>query len=289
MKRETLNLLLSARANRQAVALITNIASGEQRIVTRAAATNDPLAAHLDDAFRFDQSGMHDGHFINIHNPPLRLVIIGAVHIAQAVIPMAQQAGYDVIVFHATGSGGRAMEGLIVDGFFCAVLDVTTTEWCDEVVGGVLSAGPGRLSAAGRAGIPQVVSVGALDMVNFGAADTVPARFVGRTLYNHNATVTLMRTTADECREIGRRITEQLNRATGPVVLVLPLRGVSMLDAASQPFHDPEANRALFDSLHANAGPQLRIREIDAHINDSLFADALVDELLSLMPPGAAI
>ena len=199
-----------------------------------------------------------------------------------------EAAGYDVIVFHATGSGGRAMEGLIDDGRFHAVLDVTTTEWCDEVVGGVLSAGPNRLSAAGRAGIPQVVSVGALDMVNFGAADTVPARFAGRTLYSHNATVTLMRTTADECRQIGRRIATQLNQATGPVVLVLPLRGVSMLDADGQPFYDPDANRALFDSLRANAGPQLRIRDIDAHINDPLFSDALVDELLSLLPPRAA-
>ncbi len=200
-----------------------------------------------------------------------------------------EAAGYNVIVFHATGSGGRAMEQLIDDGYFHAVLDVTTTEWCDEVVGGVLSAGPNRLSAAGRVGIPQVVSVGALDMVNFGAADTVPSRFAERTLYNHNAAVTLMRTTADECREIGRRIAEQLNHATGPVVLILPLRGVSMLDADGQPFHDPDANRALFDSLRANAGSQLRIREIDAHINDSLFADALVDELLLLMPPGTAI
>lgn len=125
MKRETLNLLLSARANRQAVALITNIASGEQRIVTRAAAANDPLAAHLEDAFRFDQSGMHDGHFINIHNPPLRLVIIGAVHIAQAVIPMAQQAGYDVIVIDPRGAfaTGARFPGIALH-----------VEWPDEII-----------------------------------------------------------------------------------------------------------------------------------------------------------
>jgi uncharacterized protein (UPF0261 family) len=193
-----------------------------------------------------------------------------------------EQAGYDVLVFHATGSGGRAMEGLIDDGWFEAVLDVTTTEWCDEVVGGVLSAGPDRLSAAGRRGLPQVVSAGALDMVNFGALETVPERFQRRTLYRHNPTVTLMRTNADECAEIGRRIAEQLSRARGPVCLVLPLRGVSMIDAEGQPFHDPEANAALFDSLRHHAGPNVRTVEVDAHINDAAFADALVNELLRI-------
>jgi uncharacterized protein (UPF0261 family) len=194
-----------------------------------------------------------------------------------------ERAGYDVLVFHATGSGGRAMEGLIDDGWVAGVLDVTTTEWCDEVVGGVLSAGPERLSAAGRRGLPQVVSVGALDMVNFGSADTVPARFQQRRLYRHNATVTLMRTTPDECIEIGRRIAAQLNRATGPVVLLLPLRGVSMIDAEGQPFHDVEADQALFHSLRQHAGPNVRVRELDAHINDPVFARALADELLGLL------
>lgn len=199
-----------------------------------------------------------------------------------------EQAGYDVVVFHATGSGGRAMEGLIADGYFAGVLDVTTTEWCDEVVGGVLSAGPDRLSAAGRKGIPQVVSVGALDMVNFGAPDTMPGAFAERTLYRHNPSVTLMRTTADECREIGRRIAEQLNRATGPVVLMIPLRGVSMIDAEGQPFRDAEADRALFDALRAHAAPNVRIRELDRHINDPEFAHALADELLVLLAQTAS-
>jgi uncharacterized protein (UPF0261 family) len=194
-----------------------------------------------------------------------------------------ERAGYEVLVFHATGSGGRALEGLIDDGYFAGVLDVTTTEWADEVVGGVLSAGPDRLSAAGRRGIPQVVSVGALDMVNFGAMDTVPAQFRGRTLYRHNPTVTLMRTTAEECAEIGRRIAAQLNRATGPTVLVLPLRGVSMIDAEGQPFHDPAADRALFDALRRHAGAGVRIVESDAHINDAAFAQTLVEELLRLV------
>jgi len=194
-----------------------------------------------------------------------------------------EQEGYEVLVFHATGSGGRAMEGLIADGYFAGVLDVTTTEWCDEVVGGVLSAGSDRLSAAGNKGIPQVVSVGALDMVNFGAVETVPERFRGRRLYKHNPTVTLMRTTASECWEIGRRIAEQLNRARGPVVLMMPLRGVSMIDAEGQPFHDRDADRALFDALLEHVAPNVRVRELDAHINDPEFAHALADELLTLL------
>ncbi len=192
-----------------------------------------------------------------------------------------EAAGYDVLVFHATGSGGRAMEGLIADGYVAGVLDVTTTEWADEVVGGVLSAGPARLSAAAARGTPQVVSVGALDMVNFGAAETVPAAFAGRTLHRHNATVTLMRTTPAECREIARRIAGQLNAATGPVTLVLPLRGVSAIDREGAVFHDPAADTALFDTLRAQLAPTVRVREVDAHINDPVFAAVLVGELLA--------
>jgi uncharacterized protein (UPF0261 family) len=192
--------------------------------------------------------------------------------------------GYDVVVFHATGSGGRAMEGLIADGYFAGVLDATTTEWADEVVGGVLSAGPDRLSAAGVQGIPQVVSVGALDMVNFGAADSIPVEFRSRTFYRHNATVTLMRTTPDECSEIGRRIAIKLNAAKGPVALLLPLRGISMIDADGQPFNDPAADRALFASLREHIASHVTVRDIDAHINDEQFAHALVDELLALLP-----
>lgn len=194
-----------------------------------------------------------------------------------------ERAGYDVLVFHATGTGGRAMEGLISDGYFAGVLDVTTTEWCDEVVGGVLTAGPDRLGAAARMGIPQVVSVGALDMVNFGALETVPERFRNRSLYRHNATVTLMRTSEEECGEVGRRIAAQLNRATGPVVLMLPLKGVSMIDAEGQPFHNPAANRALFVALKSSVAPNVRVRELDMHINDARFAHALAEGLLALL------
>lgn len=202
---------------------------------------------------------------------------------------LLQQAGYEVLVFHATGSGGRAMEGLIADGWFAGVADVTTTEWCDEVVGGILSAGPERLSAAGRVGIPQVVSVGATDMVNFGPADTVPAAFRERTLYRHNPQVTLMRTTAEECGEIGRRIAERLNSARGPTVVVLPLRGVSMLDAEGQPFHDPAADRALFDALRTHLQPPVELVELEAHVNDPAFAAEIAGRLLALLGrPGPA-
>ena len=142
-----------------------------------------------------------------------------------------EEHGYEVLVFHATGTGGKAMEALVDGGFLQGVLDATTTELCDDLVGGVLSAGPQRLEAAGRAGLPQVVSLGALDMVNFGARDTVPPKFEGRNLYVHNPSITLMRTTPEECAELGRRIARKLAAASGPVALFVPLGGVSMIDA----------------------------------------------------------
>ena len=194
-----------------------------------------------------------------------------------------EKAGYEMLVFHATGSGGRSMEGLIRDGYVAGVADMTTTEWCDEVVGGVLSAGPDRLTAAGEAGIPQVVSCGALDMVNFRAMHTVPEPFRDRNLYRHNPNVTLMRTTAGECREIGRRIAENLNKTTGPTVLMLPLKGVSMLDREGEPFHDPEADAALFDALRRHIRPPVELVELDLHINDTAFADAVFERLIALM------
>ena len=197
------------------------------------------------------------------------------------------EAGYEVLVFHATGSGGRAMEGLIDDGYIAGVADVTTTEWCDEVVGGVLSAGPHRLEAAGRNGLPQVVSCGALDMVNFHAMDTVPDRFKDRTLYEHNPNVTLMRTTAEECAEVGRRIAGKLNEATGPVTLMLPLKGVSMIDKEGASFYDPEADGRLFDALRENVGPSVEVVELDMHINDPAFGEVLAERLLSSMDEAA--
>lgn len=194
-----------------------------------------------------------------------------------------EEAGYEVLVFHATGTGGRAMEELIKEGHFAGVADLTTTEWCDEVVGGVLSAGPERLEAAARAGVPQVVSCGALDMVNFHAMDTVPDAFRERTLYKHNPNVTLMRTTPEECAEIGRRIAEKLNRAIGPVALMLPLQGVSMIDKEGEPFYDPAANEALFTTLREHVSSHVEVVEVDRHINDPLFAEAAADRLLDML------
>jgi uncharacterized protein (UPF0261 family) len=196
-----------------------------------------------------------------------------------------EAAGYEVLVFHATGSGGQAMESLIGEGLFAGVLDITTTELADELVGGVLTAGPQRLTAAGRCGVPQVVSVGALDMVNFHARETVPERFQSRLLYHHNPTVTLMRTTVEENQQLGHEIGRKVSAAHGPTVVLLPRRGVSALDHAGQPFDDPRAREALFTSLRAAAG-KVPVEEIDCHINDAAFAEAAAERLLALMAIG---
>jgi uncharacterized protein (UPF0261 family) len=195
-----------------------------------------------------------------------------------------ESAGFEVLVFHAVGSGGRSMESLIADGFVAGVADVTTTEWCDELVGGVLSAGPTRLDAAARTGVPQVVSLGALDMVNFGPRETVPEQFRDRHLYVHNPQVTLMRTTPGECRQLGGIIARKLNAATGPTTLFIPLRGVSMIDAEGMPFHDPAADAALFDALRANLDrSKVELVELDNNINDPAFAEAMADRLLRML------
>jgi uncharacterized protein (UPF0261 family) len=171
------------------------------------------------------------------------------------------------------------MESLIEEGVIDAVLDVTTTEWADELVGGVLSAGPDRLEAAGKAGIPQVVSVGALDMVNFGPRSSVPEEFEGRQFHVHNPQVTLMRTTPEENAELGRIIAEKLNAASGPTALMLPLGGVSMLDAPDEEFHDPAADEALFDALREHLNDDVELIETDAHVNDEEFALALAERI----------
>jgi len=193
-----------------------------------------------------------------------------------------ENAGYEVLVFHATGNGGQAMESLIAEGLIAGVLDITTTELADEQVGGVLSAGPQRLTAAARAGVPQVVSVGATDMVNFHARATVPAQFAGRNFYQHNASVTLMRTTAEENAAIGAEIGGKVSAATGPAAILLPLSGVSAIDRAGQPFDDPQARAALFSAVRATAG-SIEIMEMDCHINDPAFAEAAAAKLLELM------
>ncbi len=195
-----------------------------------------------------------------------------------------EAAGYEVLVFHATGNGGRAMEALVASGLIAGVADVTTTEWVDELVGGMLGAGPHRLEAAGLRGVPQVVSCGALDMANFLGAASVPARFAGRRLHIHNANVTLMRTTPEECAEIGRVIAGKLNMATGPTALFLPLRGVSALDQPGASFYDPEADAALFDALRRHVHtPPVELVELDLHINDPSFADAVADRLIAAL------
>ena len=191
-----------------------------------------------------------------------------------------EELGYEVLVFHATGAGGRALEGLAGSGLLAGVLDLTTTELADDLVGGVLSAGPDRLTAAGRHGVPQVVAPGALDMVNFGPRDTVPERFQGRNLYLHNPTVTLMRTTPDEMAELGRRVAAKLSAATGPTALFVPLGGVSALDAPGLPFHDPKADAVCFEALRGAAVDTVRL---DININDPAFGRAMADRLHQLI------
>jgi uncharacterized protein (UPF0261 family) len=187
--------------------------------------------------------------------------------------------GYETIVFHATGTGGRAMEDLVRQGIIDGVLDVTTTEWADELVGGVLSAGPERLDAAAETGTPQVVSTGALDMVNFGPRDSVPEEFSGRQFHVHNPQVTLMRTTSEENAELGEIIAEKLNAATGPTALALPLGGVSMIDVEGEDFHDPAADDALFSALRDALDEDVDLLELDTAINDDDFAKAIAGKL----------
>jgi uncharacterized protein (UPF0261 family) len=191
--------------------------------------------------------------------------------------------GYEVLVFHATGSGGRAMEALIRSGSIDGVLDATTTELADEVGSGVLSAGPDRLEAAGAAGIPQVVSLGALDMINLGPLETVPEPFRSRVLHVHNSSVTLMRTTAEENAILGRLIAEKVNAAIGPVTVFIPTAGVSMIDAPGQPFYDPVADAALFDALRTSLRPDVERVEMAVNINDPMFARAMADRLHELI------
>jgi uncharacterized protein (UPF0261 family) len=191
-----------------------------------------------------------------------------------------EENGYEVLVFHATGVGGRAMEQLIEDGAFQAVLDVTTTELADELVGGVMSAGPHRLEAAGRTGIPQLVCPGAIDMVNFGPVESVPPQFRSRQLYRHNPSVTLMRTTPEECAEIARITANKLNRASGPVTLLIPLQGVSAVDQRDGPFYSQPALAAYRTALREALNPSVRLLELDAHINDAEFAQAAAELLM---------
>jgi uncharacterized protein (UPF0261 family) len=191
--------------------------------------------------------------------------------------------GYEVLVFHATGTGGQTMESFIADGLIRGVLDLTTTELADELVGGILTAGRDRLTAAGLHGVPQVISLGALDMVNFGPPETVPEKFRGRRFYQHNPTVTLMRTTPEENDRLGKEIAEKASAARGSTALLVPRRGVSAIDRAGQPFWWPEADAALFESVRQWLGPQVELIDLDLHINDPAFAEAAASTLLRLL------
>jgi uncharacterized protein (UPF0261 family) len=197
---------------------------------------------------------------------------------------LLEHSRYEVLVFHATGVGGRTMESFIADGLVRGVLDLTTTELADELVGGELSAGRDRLTAAALRGVPQVISLGALDMVNFGPRPTVPEKFAGRRFYQHNPNITLMRTTPEENDRLGKEVAEKASAARGPTAVLVPLRGVSAIDRAGQPFWWPEADAALFQSLRNWIGPQVRLLELDLHINDPAFAEAAARTLLQMMP-----
>ncbi len=200
----------------------------------------------------------------------------------QSARSQLEAASYEVLTFHATGTGGRTMEGLIRDGLVSGVLDITTTELADELCGGVMAAGPDRLTAAGLKGVPQVISVGALDMVNFGPPDTVPEKYKGRRFHQHNPTVTLMRTTPEENDTLGKQLAERACAASGPTAILLPLRGVSALDAEGKAFWWPEADEALFQSIR-NWVAGVEVIELDCHINDPAFATAAADTLMRLM------
>ena len=202
------------------------------------------------------------------------------VEAAKAIL---EEAGYEVLVFHATGTGGRTMESLISGGLIEGVLDVTTTEWADELVGGVLAAGPNRLEAAAARGVPSVVTPACLDMVNFWAPETVPRKFQGRKFYQHNPNITLMRTTPDENRRLGQIIAEKLNKSTGPVTVLIPRKGLSMIDAPDGPFWWPEADAALVEALKTGLRDDIPVIEMDHNVNDPEFARRCAETLLRML------
>lgn len=203
-----------------------------------------------------------------------------AVDHARAIM---EDHGYEVLVFHCTGAGGKTMEALIKDGFFAGVLDITTTEWADEICGGVLTAGPERLDAAALTGVPQVVVPGCIDMCNFWAPGTIPEKFKGRTFYEWNPNVTLMRTTPEELAQMGKIFAEKLSKATGPVAVLIPLKGVSQIDLEGKIFYWPEALQAFIDNLKAGLRADIPVIEIDTDINDPAFSGKVAETLLAML------
>jgi uncharacterized protein (UPF0261 family) len=196
---------------------------------------------------------------------------------------LLEKEGYEVLVFHATGTGGKTMESLIADGYIAAAMDITTTELADYVCGGVLSAGPERGMAAPRAGIPAVIVPGCVDMANFWGIDTVPEKYQGRNLYQWNPNVTLLRTNVEENIRMGEMLAAAANAATAPVAVLLPLKGVSMLDSEGNRFWDPEADRACFDTIKKNLKPGIRVIEMENNINDPAFSEKVAMTLLAML------
>ena len=246
------------------------------KVLDNAAAGIAAMASHYEDSL-----GKSEGD----HKPLVAITMFGVTTpAAEEARHRFEELGYEPLVFHATGTGGQAMEKLVESGLLVGVCDLTTTELCDDLVGGILSAGPDRLEMAGAKGVPQVVSLGALDMVNFGAMDTVPSQFADRNLYVHNPTTTLMRTTSAEMAELGRRIAGKLSAATGPTELFIPLQGVSAIDVEGAPFRDAAADEALFTELRQGlSGSSVQLHEIDQAINDEGFGRSMADALHRLI------
>jgi uncharacterized protein (UPF0261 family) len=223
---------------------------------------------------------------VNESRPALGLTMFGLTTPCVQQVTRALEAEYDCLVFHATGTGGQSMEKLVESGLLAGVIDVTTTEITDEIVGGVLTAGPERLDVFARVPFPYVGSCGALDMCNFWALDTVPERFRARRLHRHNPNVTLMRTNADEAARIGAFIATKLNAMSGPVRFLVPEGGTSGLDQPDGPFFDPAVDRALFDAIAGafRAGADRKLVRLPHHVNDPAFADALVSAFREVAP-----
>ncbi len=202
------------------------------------------------------------------------------INIAAKVL---EDAGYEVLIFHATGTGGKTMESLIESGMVSGVLDITTTEWADELTGATLSAGPTRMDAMSKAKVPAVISPGCLDMANFGERDTVPEQFADRLFYIHNPQVTLMRTNPEECAELGKIISEKANANPAPTAILNPLKTVSIISAEGQAFYDPIADQALFAAIHQHADAKVEVIDFDEEINSEVFAKAAAHKLLELI------
>ncbi len=254
--------------------------SGLNRISRRVLANAAAAMIGMVAAFKGHGSAVKEGE----EKPLITATMFGVTTpCVEATRKVMEANGYEVLVFHATGTGGQTMESFVADGLISGVLDLTTTELADELVGGVLTAGRDRLTAAALHGVPQVIAPGALDMVNFGPPETVPEKFRERRFYQHNPTVTLMRTTPEENDQLGKEIAQKASAARGPTAVLVPLRGVSAIDQEGQPFWWPEADAALFASLRHWMSPHVELLEMDLHINDPRFAETAATTLLRLV------